>query len=291
MVQDIDIKSKRILLFDFDGTLIETASGGLYAKDLTDMKIKQDVVNRALDLMEQNGVKYFGIISNQCDVGVGFVSDEDIDAKINYVLRCVHDLAVKRGIRGVVYGHYECFSIDEHDPMMKPNPGMVYKALGACRLMMDGITYEDITKMTLMVGNASGMPGQFSDSDKVCAEKAGVDYMDVIQFVGKDLDLNYVLSKEHTSEGLVEFRDDFVYIFSNPYGVDLNIKIELQDIYRSELVTPPICKPPLFTLKVRIKKDQDYGGYSDIIRIDKGDNNITFTSLYHESKENGDSLS
>lgn len=174
---------------------------------------------------------------------------------------------------------------------MKPNPGMVYKALGACRLMMDGITYEDITKMTLMVGNASGMPGQFSDSDKVCAEKAGVDYMDVIQFVGKDLDLNYVLSKEHTSEGLVEFRDDFVYIFSNPYGVDLNIKIELQDIYRSELVTPPICKPPLFTLKVRIKKDQDCGGYSDIIRIDKGDNNITFTSLYHESKENGDSLS
>lgn len=142
-----------------------------------------------------------------------------------------------------------------------------------------------------MVGNASGMPGQFSDSDKVCAEKAGVDYMDVIQFVGKDLDLNYVSSKEHTSEGLVEFRDDFVYIFSNPYGVDLNIKIELQDIYRSELVTPPICKPPLFTLKVRIKKDQDYGGYSDIIRIDKGDNNITFTSLYHESKENGDSLS
>lgn len=190
MMNDVDIKNKRILLFDFDGTLVETASGGLYAKDLTDMKIKQDVVNRALDLMEQNGVKYFGIISNQCDVGVGFVSDEDIDAKINYVLRCVHDLAVKRGIRGVVYGHYECFSIDEYDRMMKPNPGMVYKALGACRLMMDGITYKDIE-----------------------------------------------------------------------------------------------------TMKVRIKKDQYHEGYSDIIKIDKGDNNITFTSLYHESKESSDSLS
>ena len=51
---------------------------------------------------------------------------------------------------------------------------------------------------------------QFSDSDKVCAENAGIDYMDVIQFVGKDLDLNYVLSKEHTSEGIVILNNDHI---------------------------------------------------------------------------------
>ena len=43
---------------------------------------------------------------------------------------------------------------------------------------------------SLMAGGASGLPGQFSDSDKVCAENAGIDYMDVTRFVGKDLDLN-----------------------------------------------------------------------------------------------------
>lgn len=103
MVQDIDIKSKRILLFDFDGTLIETASGNTFATDLTDMRIKMDVVNKALDLMQENGVKVFAIVSNQGGVEAGFVSGADIEAKIEYVLRSVHDLAVKRGIRGVLY--------------------------------------------------------------------------------------------------------------------------------------------------------------------------------------------
>lgn len=290
-MKDLYIKNKRILLFDFDGTLVETASGGLYAKDLTDMKIKQDVVNRALDLMEQNGVKYFGIISNQCEVDAGFVSDEDIDAKINYVLRCVHDLAVKRGIIDVVYGHYECFSIDEHDPMMKPNPGMVYKALGACRLMMDSVTYEDIMKMTLMVGNAGGLPEQLCDSDKVCAEKAGVEYMDVITFVGKDLDLNYVLSKEHTSEGIVILDNDHIYILENPYGVGLNIKITLKDFYKIETDDGKTATVD-DVLNIRIDKDQNFNSYSDVIKIETlKDGSIKYTSLYHESKENSDSLS
>lgn len=95
MMNDIDIKNKRILLFDFDGTLIETASGNTFATDLTDMRIKMDVVNKALDLMQENGVKVFAIVSNQGGVEAGFVSGADIEAKIEYVLRSVHDLAVK----------------------------------------------------------------------------------------------------------------------------------------------------------------------------------------------------
>ena len=35
----------------------------------------------------------------------------------------------------------------------------------------------------LMIGDASGLPGQFSNSDKKCAENFGIEYLDVSEFV------------------------------------------------------------------------------------------------------------
>lgn len=186
MMNDIDIKNK----IDFDGTLIETASGNTFATDLTDMRIKMDVVNKALDLMQENGVKVFAIVSNQGGVEAGFVSGADIEAKIEYVLRSVHDLAVKRGIRGVLYEKRLCYSNDEQNPMRKPNTGMIDDVMECKDTVMRGMNFSQLKGCSLMVGDASGLPGQFSDSDKVCAENAGIDYMDVNRFVGKDLDLN-----------------------------------------------------------------------------------------------------
>lgn len=291
-MNDVDIKNKRILLFDFDGTLIETASGKTFATDLTDMRIKMDVVNKALDLMQENGVKVFAIVSNQGGVEAGFVSGADIEAKIEYVLRSVHDLAVKRGIRGVLYEKRLCYSNDKQNPMRKPNTGMIDDILMKCKdTVMRGMNFSQLKGCSLMVGDASGLPGQFSDSDKVCAEKAGVEYMDVITFVGKDLDLNYVLSKEHTSEGIVILNNDHIYILENPYGVGLNIKITLKDFYKIETDDGKTATVD-DVLNIRIDKDQNFNSYSDVIKIETlKDGSIKYTSLYHESKENSDSLS
>lgn len=66
--------------------------------------------------------------------------------------------------------------------MRKPNTGMIDDILMKCKdTVMRGMNFSQLKGCSLMVGDASGL----SDSDKVCAENAGIDYMDVITFVGK----------------------------------------------------------------------------------------------------------
>lgn len=42
---------------------------------------------------------------------------------------------------------------------------------------------EDDKPLCLMIGDASGKEGDFSDSDRKCAENFGIDYMDVEDFI------------------------------------------------------------------------------------------------------------
>lgn len=42
---------------------------------------------------------------------------------------------------------------------------------------------NELKNELLMIGDASGKEGQFSDSDKKCAENFGIDYLDVEDFV------------------------------------------------------------------------------------------------------------
>jgi hypothetical protein len=46
-----------------------------------------------------------------------------------------------------------------------------------------GYNFNYIKSVSLMIGDASGKEGQFSDSDKKTAENFGIDYMDVDDFV------------------------------------------------------------------------------------------------------------
>ena len=106
--------------------------------------------------------------------GIGkFVQKSDFEHKLSDI---VSYLEINTGIY-VVDAIY-CDSDDKKNEMRKPNTGMLSKMLDSHSLN----SFYNKDDM-LMIGDASGLPGQFSDSDKKCAENFGIDYLDVSDFV------------------------------------------------------------------------------------------------------------
>ena len=68
-----------------------------------------------------------------------------------------------------------CDSIDKTNHRRKPNTGMLEWLVGGHKKLQKS--------QILMIGDASGKPGDFSDSDKKCAENFGIDYIDVRDFL------------------------------------------------------------------------------------------------------------
>lgn len=72
-------------------------------------------------------------------------------------------------------GYQYCDSMNKTNHRRKPNAGML-------EWFVKG--YKELQKsQILMIGDASGKPGDFSDSDKKCAENFGIDYIDVRDFL------------------------------------------------------------------------------------------------------------
>ena len=170
------MENKEIIFCDLDGTLIETISGETFPKGIWDMKIKFDV----LDAIKRLNPKYIFIVSNQGGRKSGFVNRHDFRRrrKSEYITRAIRE-----------YCGCECYAMycetnDKSDPYRKPNTGMLYSLLET--YVGDDIGY--IKSLSLMIGNASGKEGQFSDSDKKTAENFGIDYMDVNDFVNTNLE-------------------------------------------------------------------------------------------------------
>ena len=76
-----------------------------------------------------------------------------------------------------------CETNDKSDPYRKPNT----KMLENLTENYTGYDLNSIKKVSLMIGDASGKEGQFSDSDKKTAENFGIDYMDVNDFINDAL--------------------------------------------------------------------------------------------------------
>jgi DNA 3'-phosphatase len=165
----MDITNKIVLFFDLDGTIINTISGKTFPAGVWDMEIDL----RVLSELDKLKPAYVFIVSNQGGVGRGFVNQKSFAAKFEYVKRAIFDYLGDNSI--IVDGMY-CTNDDKANEYRKPNTAMLETLLRKYSIL-------NAKETMLMVGDASGKPGDFSDSDKKTAENFGIDYLDVEDFI------------------------------------------------------------------------------------------------------------
>ena len=163
------MKEYKVIFCDLDGTLIDTISGETFPKGIWDMKIEFDV----LDAINKLNPECILIVSNQGGIESGFVDAHDFRAKSEYITRAIREYCECK-----CYAMY-CDTNNKSDIYRKPNTGMLENLME--RYVGDDVEY--IKQKSLMIGDASGKEGQFSDSDKKTAENFGIDYMDVNDFI------------------------------------------------------------------------------------------------------------
>ena len=163
------MKKYNVIFSDLDGTLISTISGETFSKGIWDMKFKFEVLDKIKEIKSE----YLLIVTNQGGIEGGFVNAYNFRAKLEYITRAISEYCDCK-----CYGTY-CSSNDKLNPRCKPNTGMLEDLLKNTV----GYNFNYIKSLSLMIGDASGKEGQFSDSDKKTAENFGIDYMDVDDFV------------------------------------------------------------------------------------------------------------
>ena len=163
-----DFFNQKVLLCDLDGTLIETKSGKTFPVDENDWKFKEWIK----EAIQEYNPKYIFIISNQGGIVNGFVDEIRFRAKLDTIMD-----EIRTWGNFIVGGTY-CKSNEPDDEFRKPNTGMVDYFRHDYYF-----GYDFSPRQALMIGDASGLEGQFSDSDARCAHNAGIRYVDVQHFI------------------------------------------------------------------------------------------------------------
>lgn len=175
----MNLNEKKILFAGLDGTLIKTASGKTFAEDCTDFRIRKDVLDK---IKTMTGLEYLAIVTNQGGVPQ-YISQHDVEVKIYSIVEFIRSYYADTPFRPYkdedvlkITAEY-CASMEKDHPCRKPNTGMLenFLKMTSCKNASKSVM--------LMIGDASGKEGQFSDSDKKCAENFGIDYLDVEDFL------------------------------------------------------------------------------------------------------------
>lgn len=158
---------KKVLFIDLDDTIITTISGNTFPTDVTDFKIRKEVLDKIVEIFPT--IYYVEIVSNQGGIPQ-FVDEQDFIGKIKAIESFMQKYLRNHTGRNIFVNSLYCPSNAEIC-MRKPNTGMLE-------------SYSSWNKSELvMIGDASGKEGDFSDSDKQCAENFGIEYIDIEDFL------------------------------------------------------------------------------------------------------------
>lgn len=168
----IDFETKKVLFIDLDSTLIKTISGKTFPEDITDFRIQLPVLNKIIEKIPN--LTYFFIVTNQGGIGK-FTTEDDFQTKL-FSIEHFCDMYFRDRTKIYYCSDIDyCASLDKDCHARKPNTGMLEGLINDYNIE----SKEDC----IMIGDASGKPGDFSDSDKKCAENFGIDYIDVRDFL------------------------------------------------------------------------------------------------------------
>ena len=167
---NISLLKNKVIFIDLDGTLINTISGEKFPKGVWDMKLNFPL----LDILKGCKPTLICIVTNQGGIGT-YISEIYFKDKFTYIKDCIREYT---GCE--CHGIY-CSSNDKENRNRKPNTGMLEYFSMLC-----DIKKEDC----IMIGDASGLEGQFSDSDKKTADNFGIPYLDVNEVVKSTYDKN-----------------------------------------------------------------------------------------------------
>lgn len=165
----METKTKSILFTDLDGTLIETISGEDHPKGVWDVKIKFDVWDKIKEQFPN--LTHIFIVTNQGGIETGKTNPEHFRSKLEWIGDCMDEYWNS----SVSIDGRACPSHNDNDSFRKPNTGM-FKSL------CEQYNMNDKTQM-IMLGDASGKEGNFSDGDRKAAENFGIDYIDVTELL------------------------------------------------------------------------------------------------------------
>lgn len=176
LIEKVPLNEKKVIFSDLDGTLIETLSGQTFQQGAWDVKLKLDVWAKIKELFSYEGTKVLGIVTNQGGIETGRVKEGSWVKKAGWVTESMKEYL---GPDWIVICEY-CSSHDDHHPERKPNIGMLQNILS---YLQNHHGYREWNSMDkgdcIMIGDASGKLGDWSDSDLRTANNFGCEYVDV----------------------------------------------------------------------------------------------------------------